>query len=81
MGTFFAIEDPVGRFRKTSELYYNYAYIDGLTGLLNRRAYGDELNKYSEQLPTDIICISMDLNGLKNVNDNVGHAIFVCKEY
>ncbi len=63
----------IGRFKKTSELYYNYAYIDGLTGLFNRRAYGDELNKYKDHLPKDIVCISMDLNGLKNVNDNIGH--------
>ncbi len=73
LGTFFAIEDPVGRFKKTSELYYNYAYIDGLTGLLNRRAYGEELNKFKDNFPSDIICVSMDLNGLKNVNDNMGH--------
>lgn len=73
LGAFFAIEDPVGKFKKTSELYYNYAYIDGLTGLLNRRAYIDELNKYKDDVPNDIICISMDLNGLKRVNDNIGH--------
>ena len=73
LGAFFAIEDPVGRFRKSSELYYNYAYVDGLTGLYNRRAYGDELGKLKENIPSDIICISMDLNGLKNINDNIGH--------
>lgn len=73
LGAFFAIEDPVGKFKKSSELYYNYAYIDGLTGLFNRRAYIDELNKYSDNIPKDIICISMDLNGLKRTNDTVGH--------
>lgn len=73
LGTFFAIEDSVGRFKKLSELYYNYAYIDGLTGLFNRRAYTDELDKYKDDLPKDVICISMDLNGLKRINDNVGH--------
>ena len=73
LGAFFAIEDPVGRFKKTSELYYNYAYIDGLTGLFNRRAYTDELDKYKDTLPKDIVCVSMDLNGLKNINDSIGH--------
>ena len=73
LGAFFAIEDPVGRFKKTSELYYNYAYVDGLTGLNNRRAYGEELNKLKDDIPSDIICISMDINGLKSINDNVGH--------
>lgn len=73
LGAFFAIEDPVGRFRKTAELYYNYAYIDGLTGLFNRRAYAEELDKYKDIIPKDIICVSFDLNGLKVVNDMVGH--------
>lgn len=73
LGTFFAIEDPVGNFKKSSELYYNYAYIDALTGLFNRRAYGEELAKYADAVPEDIICISLDLIGLKSVNDTVGH--------
>lgn len=73
LGAFFAIEDPVGRFKKTSELYYNYAYVDGLTGLYNRRSYGEELNKLRENIPSDTVCISMDLNGLKNTNDTLGH--------
>lgn len=73
LGTFFAIEDPVGNFKKTAELYHNYAYIDALTGLFNRRAFGEELAKYKNTVPEDIICISLDLIGLKNVNDTVGH--------
>ncbi len=73
LGAFFAIEDPIGKFKKSSELYYNYAYIDALTGLFNRHAYEEEYAQYEDAVPEDIICISFDLNGLKNVNDNVGH--------
>lgn len=73
LGAFFAIEDPVGNFKKTSELYYNHAYIDALTGLFNRRSFNEELAIYDEMLPEDIICISFDLNGLKSVNDSAGH--------
>lgn len=55
-------------------LYYEFAYMDGLTKLLNRRAYEEELEKLNLAIPENLICVSMDLTGLKRVNDNYGHA-------
>lgn len=55
-------------------LYYEFAYKDGLTKLLNRRAYEEELEKLNRSIPENIICVSMDLTGLKRANDNYGHA-------
>ena len=55
-------------------LYYEFAYKDGLTKLLNRRAYEEELEKLNSSIPENIICVSMDLTRLKYVNDNFGHA-------
>lgn len=55
-------------------LYYEFAYKDGLTKLLNRRAYEEELEKLSRSVPENLICVSMDLTRLKYVNDNFGHA-------
>ena len=55
-------------------LYYEFAYKDGLTKLLNRRAYEEELEKLNQSLPENLICVSMDLTRLKYVNDNYGHA-------
>ena len=55
-------------------LYYEFAYKDGLTKLLNRRAYEEELEKLKQSVPDNLICVSMDLTGLKRVNDNFGHA-------
>ena len=55
-------------------LYYEFAYKDGLTKLLNRRAYEEELEKLNRSIPENLICVSMDLTGLKRVNDNYGHA-------
>lgn len=55
-------------------LYYEFAYKDGLTKLLNRRAYEEELEKLNRSIPENIICVSMDLTGLKRANDNFGHA-------
>ncbi|MBQ7487732.1 MAG: GGDEF domain-containing protein [Clostridia bacterium] len=52
------------------------ADIDVLTGLKNRRAYEEELDKYEEIMKTDgLIYISIDLNGLKEANDSHGHEI------
>lgn len=49
-------------------------YIDAMTGLYNRRAYEDDLLHYPES-PTepDFVYVSLDLNGLKTVNDDLGH--------
>lgn len=55
-------------------LYYEFAYKDGLTKLLNRRAYEEELERLNRSIPENIICVSMDLTGLKRVNDTYGHA-------
>lgn len=48
---------------------------DALTGLLNRFAYEQDLASYSrmDSLPHDLTVISMDVNGLKEANDKLGH--------
>lgn len=48
---------------------------DALTGVLNRHAYTQallELNDASE-LPSDLVIFVADINGLKQVNDSLGH--------
>lgn len=45
---------------------------DELTGCFNRRAYENDISKLS--LEKEFIYISMDVNGLKIVNDSRGHA-------
>jgi len=49
-------------------------YIDAMTGLYNRRAYEDDLH-HAPEVPTepDFVYVSLDLNGLKTANDNLGH--------
>ncbi|MBO4415528.1 MAG: GGDEF domain-containing protein [Lachnospiraceae bacterium] len=47
---------------------------DQLTGLYNRRAYENDLEEFSKKpLPDNLTYLSFDLNGLKAVNDNLGH--------
>lgn len=63
----------------TNEVEYqeylkNVAVTDDMTHLLNRRAFEDEVKAMSEQkLSDDLVMISFDLNGLKSVNDTIGH--------
>lgn len=42
---------------------------DALTGLFNRQAFYDAMNRYSDITSV----ISIDMNGLKAINDNEGH--------
>ncbi|MCR4798516.1 MAG: GGDEF domain-containing protein, partial [Lachnospiraceae bacterium] len=48
------------------------AYSDGLTGIANRAKYTQYLSEL-EKKKTDYCIISMDLDGLKKVNDTYGH--------
>lgn len=52
-----------------------YALKDGLTELYNRREYENTLEKYNKKpIEEDLVFVSMDVNGLKKVNDQRGHA-------
>lgn len=48
--------------------------LDQLTGLLNRHAYNEVINAYStKEMEDNLLYVSMDINGLKKVNDTFGH--------
>lgn len=52
------------------------ARIDSLTGLLNRRAFSDELRRelaVAERSHTPVCLAYVDLNGFKKLNDTKGH--------
>ncbi len=60
--------------RKQAEEKLKYLSIhDALTGLYNRAYFEDEMNRLegSRQFPVSLIMV--DLNGLKRVNDQLGH--------
>ena len=59
--------------RKEHESLIHLAYADGLTDLPNRANADRELKKL-EKSNYDYCIISIDLNGLKPVNDKLGHA-------
>lgn len=61
--------------RKKAEAYLEYlGKHDALTGLRNRAYYIEELNRLSRKGPWPVAVIAIDLNSLKVVNDEQGHA-------
>jgi diguanylate cyclase (GGDEF)-like protein len=54
---------------------YDYSYHDSMTGLYNRRAYDEKINRFREDgIPEGISIAAFDVNGLKQVNDLLGHS-------
>jgi diguanylate cyclase (GGDEF)-like protein len=61
--------------RKKAEAYLEYlGKHDVLTQLRNRAFYTEELARLSRKGPWPVGMIALDLNGLKEVNDERGHA-------
>lgn len=59
-----------------TDVYRRMAYVDALTGLGNRAAFERKIDELESILPqlTALWCVSADVNGLKQVNDTLGHA-------
>lgn len=59
---------------KMAEESSRHAVVDVMTELFNRRGYEEDLISYPS-VPTedDFVFVSMDLDGLKDVNDSLGH--------
>lgn len=60
--------------KKEKELLFR-SNTDALTGLLNRRAYEEYVSEHRDfAQKDDFVLFAFDLNGLKTVNDKIGHA-------
>ena len=61
--------------RKKAEAYLEYlGKHDVLTQLCNRTYYTEELNRLQRKGPWPVSIVAIDLNGLKQLNDQEGHA-------
>ena len=61
--------------RKKAESYLEYlGKHDVLTGLRNRVFFTEETNRLARKGPWPVALLMLDLNGLKHVNDEQGHA-------
>ncbi len=49
------------------------SYYDGLTGLFNRRAFEQEMYRLDAELIAPVGIFTFDLDGLKIINDTLGH--------
>ncbi len=63
----------IERKRAEEQLKYSSTH-DPLTGLYNRRYYEEEIKRHSSGRQSPIGAIIMDIDGLKQVNDQMGHA-------
>jgi diguanylate cyclase (GGDEF)-like protein len=62
--------------RKKAEAYLEFlGKHDSLTKLRNRSSFDDEINRIGRRGPFPTAVIVMDVNGLKPVNDQQGHAV------
>lgn len=59
--------------KKQEEMLIRKSQTDELTGLLNRRAYEEDIYEHNDVPEDKFIYISLDVNGLKVVNDTNGH--------
>ncbi len=78
------LAEPIYRqARKLARLLYNQGYLgdvidkDLLTGLYNRNFYEEWIDKVASQAKrseVDLVLVSIDVDGLKKMNDSLGHA-------
>lgn len=62
------------RIRNASKSLENIALHDQLTGFYNRRAYEEAVNEYRKNgIMGPFVYVSIDINGLKIINDTIGH--------
>ena len=70
-------EEDVRNKEKAIGIISRDAYKDSLTGVGNKTAYIKKTNEINEQIRNgfkDFAVVMIDINGLKAVNDNYGHA-------
>ena len=61
--------------RESNALLQGLSTTDAMTGCYNRRAYEVKITELaSRKIDDDFVYVSADLNGLKLVNDTLGHA-------
>lgn len=59
--------------RDQQQYLQQLSYHDALTHLRNRNSYIENLNAWKQTKLEKVGCIYIDLNGLKQTNDNLGH--------
>lgn len=74
---FIVLSRDITERKRAEERMARLAFIDSLTGLPNRQAFLDRVDREirrAAQGPGTLAVLFMDLDGFKNVNDTLGHA-------
>jgi diguanylate cyclase len=58
---------------RTANEGFRQARTDDLTGLLNRRGFGEETDRRLGVPAAEVALMMIDLNGFKEINDSLGH--------
>lgn len=74
IGVLGTVQNITERKKAEDKLIY-YSYHDQLTGLCNRRYLEEELSRLDTEHNLPITIVMCDLNGLKMINDSLGHAV------
>lgn len=74
VGAVITFLDITARKKSEAEILY-LSYRDQLTGLYNRRFFEEELLKLDTQSNLPFSIIMADMNGLKLINDSLGHVM------
>ncbi len=60
--------------KRTAQSLYEKSHIDAMTNCYNRRAYDEDIKTFLEEnVDEDFAYATLDINGLKTVNDDLGH--------
>lgn len=60
--------------KQREERLLRQSNTDGITGFLNRRAYEEQMELLTCRPARDFVFVVLDVNGLKEVNDSLGHS-------
>jgi len=64
------------KYKKQADLLREYSYVDGLTGVFNRRYFSQEMDRHYRQgqrANTTLSMIILDVDNFKKYNDHYGH--------
>ena len=68
------IDEYKKKIKEQTEILKRLSFEDTLTGLYNRNKFNQTMQRFETESFSQLGVASIDLNGLKNVNDQMGHS-------